>query len=172
MVEKWNLRRYYRLRSTGHCNSNHVRFMQFSTEVKSAHWQESSSTWLLQMSRHNTDGSRTDFTDECDVLLHATGVLNNFKLPEIKGIEKFKGKVIHTARWPEEYQQDKWKQEHVAVIGSGASSVQTVPSMQVRQSHQTTHHQHISTNLICKALRQTNGGFRPNACMVRRYCRK
>jgi cation diffusion facilitator CzcD-associated flavoprotein CzcO len=75
--------------------------MQFSTEVKSAHWQESSSTWLLQMSRHNTDGSTTNFTDECDVLLHATGVLNNFKWPEIKGIEKFKGKVIHTARWPD-----------------------------------------------------------------------
>jgi hydroxyversicolorone monooxygenase len=75
--------------------------MQFSTEVKSAHWQESSSTWLLQMSRHNTDGSTTNFTDECDVLLHATGVLNNFKWPEINGIEKFKGKVIHTARWPD-----------------------------------------------------------------------
>jgi hydroxyversicolorone monooxygenase len=106
--------------------------MQFSTEVKSACWQESSSTWLLQMSRRNADSSITEFTDECDVLLHATGVLNNFKWPDIKGLENFKGKVIHTARWPEEYRQDNWKQDRVAVIGSGASSVQTVPTMQVK----------------------------------------
>ena len=106
--------------------------MQFSTEVKSAHWQESSSTWLLQMIRRNADSSTTEFTDECDVLLHATGVLNNFTWPDIKGLENFKGKIIHTARWPEEYRQDNWRQDRVAVIGSGASSVQTVPTMQVK----------------------------------------
>lgn len=105
--------------------------MQFSTEVRSARWQESSSTWLLEISRINPDGSTTNFTDECDILLHATGVLNNFKWPDVKGLDSFKGKVIHTARWDEDYQQEQWKQDHVAVIGSGASSVQTVPKMQV-----------------------------------------
>ncbi|RAL65936.1 hypothetical protein DID88_005597 [Monilinia fructigena] len=40
------------------------------------------------------------FEETCDLLLHATGILNNFKWPDIKGIEKFKGRVIHTARWP------------------------------------------------------------------------
>jgi hydroxyversicolorone monooxygenase len=110
---------------------DYTRFMQFSTEVKSAHWQELSSTWLIQLSCRNADGSITDFTDECDVLLHATGVLNNFQWPEIKGIETFKGKLIHTARWLEEYREDEWKQDRVAVIGSGASSIQTVPTMQV-----------------------------------------
>lgn len=33
-------------------------------------------------------------------------------------------------RWPEDYQKEQWKGEHVAVIGSGASSIQTVPGMQ------------------------------------------
>lgn len=108
-----------------------ARFMQFSTEVKSAQWQESSSTWLVHLNRHNSDGSINDFTDECDILLDATGVLNNFKLPQIKGMEKFKGRLIHTARWSEGYGEEKWKQDRVAVIGSGASSIQTVPTMQV-----------------------------------------
>ncbi len=106
--------------------------MKFSTEVISANWQELTSTWLLQLRQTNADGSTTDFTDECDILLHATGVLNNFKWPDIEGINKFKGKVIHTARWPDNYQQEEWKHDRVAVIGSGASSVQTVPTMQVR----------------------------------------
>lgn len=109
--------------------------MQFSTEVKSAHWQESSSTWLLQLSRLNADGSTTIFTDECDILLQASGVLNKFKWPAIKGIDKFKGKVIHTARWEEKYQEQEWKEDHVAIIGSGASSIQTVPKMQPFVKH-------------------------------------
>jgi cation diffusion facilitator CzcD-associated flavoprotein CzcO len=127
--------------------------MQFSTEVKSAQWQESSLTWLLHMTRHNSDGSSTDFTDECDVLLDATGVLNNFKLPEIKGIEKFKGKVMHTARWPEKYWEDEWKQDRVAVIGSGASSIQTVPAMQVSLTHQMVNLQQILANIKTEAFR-------------------
>lgn len=125
--------------------------MQFSTEVKSARWQESSSTWLLQLSRLNADGSTTTFTDECDILLHATGVLNNFKWPDIKGIDKFKGKIIHTARWNEEYQQDEWKKDRVAVIGSGASSVQTVPTMQVRLICWLVNLGRYSTNLMASS---------------------
>ena len=77
-----------------------------------------------------TDGSSTDFSDECDVLLHATGVLDKFKWPKIEGLDIFKGKLVHTARWPEIYQADAWKSEKVVVIGSGASSIQTVPTMQ------------------------------------------
>jgi hypothetical protein len=53
------------------------------------------------------------------VLLHGTGILNNFKWPNIEGMEKFKGKIMHTARWPKDYQAEQWKKDRVAVIGSG-----------------------------------------------------
>lgn len=43
--------------------------------------------------------------------------------------------VIHTARWPQEYHKQQWKNERVAVIGSGASSIQTVPTMQPHVKH-------------------------------------
>ena len=38
--------------------------------------------------------------------------------------------VIHTAEWPEDYQKAQWENTQVAVIGSGASSIQVVPSLQ------------------------------------------
>lgn len=40
-------------------------------------------------------------------------------------------KVVHTAGWPDDYTKDQWGGENVVVIGSGASSIQTVPTMQV-----------------------------------------
>jgi cation diffusion facilitator CzcD-associated flavoprotein CzcO len=38
--------------------------------------------------------------------------------------------VVHTAGWPDNYWEEEWKGENVVVIGSGASSVQLVPTMQ------------------------------------------
>ena len=73
--------------------------------------------------------------EECDLLLYATGLLNNYKWPKIKGMEKFKGRVVHTAVWPKEYQEKEWENDRVAVIGSGASSIQTVPKMQPHAKH-------------------------------------
>lgn len=49
--------------------------------------------------------------------------------------DKFKGKVVHTARWPNDYQKEEWANDRVAVIGSGASSIQTVPTMQPHAKH-------------------------------------
>lgn len=43
--------------------------------------------------------------------------------------------VIHTADWDRDYQQEQWRGQKVAVIGSGASSVQTVPTMQPHVEH-------------------------------------
>lgn len=50
-------------------------------------------------------------------------------------MDKFKGRVIHTARWPQDYQKEQWANDRVAVIGSGASSIQTVPGMQPHTKH-------------------------------------
>ena len=45
----------------------------------------------------------TVYTDSCDVLLSATGVLNEWNWPEIPGLENFKGKLMHSANWDESY---------------------------------------------------------------------
>jgi cation diffusion facilitator CzcD-associated flavoprotein CzcO len=105
--------------------------MNFNTEVTESRWDESRGKWTVKIKR-TMPGSDVaeEFEDECDLLLYATGILNDFKWPNIEGIEKFKGKICHTARWPENYQEQEWKNDRIAVIGSGASSIQTVPKMQ------------------------------------------
>lgn len=40
-----------------------------------------------------------------------------------------------TARWPKDYQREQWKGESIAIIGSGASSIQTLPNMQPYVKH-------------------------------------
>ncbi|KAG0648197.1 FAD-binding monooxygenase moxY [Hyphodiscus hymeniophilus] len=111
------------------------KYMQFNSEVTGAFWNEGTGKWTVRVSQTQTDGSVRDFEDTCDLLLQGTGVLSHPKLPNIPGLDKFKGKIMHTGQWDEGYQREQWKGERVAVIGSGASSVQTVPSMQPYVKH-------------------------------------
>ncbi|KAJ5793863.1 hypothetical protein N7457_000462 [Penicillium paradoxum] len=119
VCEVWGLRQY----------------MNFNSQVIKAEWDQEAGEWAIQIRQTAPDGTTKDFEDRCHVFLYASGILNNFKWPDIKGLEKFKGRVLHTARWPQEYQADQWKEERVAVIGSGASSLQTVPAMQPHVKH-------------------------------------
>lgn len=43
------------------------------------------------------------FEDVCDVFLSASGVLNDWKWPDIPGLHTFKGKLLHSAAWDEDY---------------------------------------------------------------------
>ncbi|KAK6216043.1 hypothetical protein LQW54_003817 [Pestalotiopsis sp. IQ-011] len=109
--------------------------MTFNTQVIAAEWQESSGTWKVKLQYDEPGKEPTIYEDNCDVLFNGSGVLNNFKKPHLEGLELFKGKVIHTAAWDRDYQKEQWKGQKVAVIGSGASSVQTVPTMQPHVEH-------------------------------------
>jgi cation diffusion facilitator CzcD-associated flavoprotein CzcO len=119
VVEVFNLRKY----------------MTFNTEVVKSEWQEEAGKWKVTLRQNSQSGEEREFTEECDLLLYATGILNNFKWPKIKGINSFKGKIVHTAKWPSDYQKEEWANDRVAVIGSGASSIQTVPTMQPHVQH-------------------------------------
>lgn len=110
--------------------------MTFNTEVIGAYWNEEKGQWTVKLRQTQPGQEPREFEDYCDLLLHGTGILNNFKWPAIPGLkDKFKGKVIHTARWPSDYEAEQWKNDNVAVIGSGASSIQTVPAMQPHAKH-------------------------------------
>ncbi|EWG55298.1 hypothetical protein FVEG_13320 [Fusarium verticillioides 7600] len=97
-----------------------------------ARFDEEHGTWHLKIEQTLPDGSKTIIKDDCDMLLGALGILDRWEYPDIPGLKTFKGRVIHTAdrkQW-DEYTQDKWAGQTVTVIGSGASSLQTVPGMQ------------------------------------------
>lgn len=112
------------------------KYMNFNTEVIGCYWNESKGQWNVKLRETKPGQQPREFEDYCDMLLHGTGILNNFKWPDIPGLkDKFKGRVMHTARWPSEYQKEQWKNDRVAIIGSGASSIQTVPTMQPHTKH-------------------------------------
>lgn len=106
------------------------RHMTFRTEVIAATWDEGRGEWKLRLRKESGDGEVVEFDDYCHLLILGTGVLNNFKWPDISGLDEFEGKLIHTARWHQDYQAAQWENDTIAVIGSGSSSLQVVPAMQ------------------------------------------
>lgn len=107
--------------------------MNFDSVVQNCEWDEPRGKWKVEILNVTTGEVKHD---ECDILLGANGLLNSWKWPEeVEGLENFKGRLVHTARWPEDYGPEQWKEERVAVLGSGASAIQVVPSIQPSVKH-------------------------------------
>ncbi|KAE9367648.1 FAD/NAD(P)-binding domain-containing protein [Stipitochalara longipes BDJ] len=92
--------------------------------VVEAKWSERG-VWELKVEDLR---ARMVFEDYCHFLLDASGILNNWKWPQIPGLHDFKGELIHSANWPESFEHSGKK---VAVIGNGSSGVQIVPAIQL-----------------------------------------
>ena len=100
----------------------------FQTEVTEMRWDEEDGRWIVSTNRG--DKLRARF------VAMANGPLNRPKLPGITGINDFKGHTFHTSRWDYEYTGgdsdgglSKLHDKRVAVIGTGATSVQCVPHL-------------------------------------------
>jgi cation diffusion facilitator CzcD-associated flavoprotein CzcO len=101
----------------------------FHTQVTHLEWDEAKKHWSIQTNRGD------DFTAQYVAM--GTGPLHIPKLPGVPGIEDFKGHSFHTSRWdydytggnPEGAPLDKLKDKRVAIIGTGATSVQCVPAL-------------------------------------------
>ena len=52
---------------------------------------------------------------------------SSWQYPKIPGLDQYKGKLMHSARWDSKYDL---KGKTVAVVGGGSSAVQIVPSIQ------------------------------------------
>ena len=101
----------------------------FHTEVLDIVWQADKHAWLIKTNRGDA------FTAQFIGL--GTGPLHIAKLPGIPGLETFKGHTFHTSRWDYAYTGgdpngaplDKLADKRVAIIGTGATSVQAVPHL-------------------------------------------
>jgi len=60
-------------------------------------------------------------------LVMATGPLSTPNTPAFPGLDRFQGPVLHTARWPHE--PVSFSGQAVAVIGTGSSGLQVIPSI-------------------------------------------
>lgn len=90
----------------------HVRWGQALT---GAAWDEAARGWTIDTA---------DARYRADFLILAVGPLSEPTLPDIPGLDRFAGKVFHSARWDHDHDLTGAR---VAVIGSGASAVQFVP---------------------------------------------
>ena len=74
--------------------------MTFNTEVIGCYWDEDAGKWTVKLRQSSPGAAPREFEEKCDLLLHATGILNNFKYPDIEGLDKFKGKVVRESSHP------------------------------------------------------------------------
>jgi cation diffusion facilitator CzcD-associated flavoprotein CzcO/acetyl esterase/lipase len=91
---------------------------KFGCEVASARFDEQDSIWHITLVNGQTVRSRLFIT--------AMGQLSRPSIPKIKGIETFKGKSFHSAKWAHDV---SLKGKRVAVVGTGASAIQFVPAI-------------------------------------------
>ncbi|KAI0017643.1 hypothetical protein F4780DRAFT_782145 [Xylariomycetidae sp. FL0641] len=94
--------------------------------VAGAWWDESKGMWDLKVTDLETG---RDFRDQAHFIVDASGILNQWKWPDIPNLKSFRGDLMHTAAWPKDFDY-KGKGKTVAVIGNGSSGVQVLPKMQ------------------------------------------
>lgn len=63
------------------CNTFGLRkHMRFHSEVIGAYWSEEKGKWTVKIRDSRPGQEPHDSEDRCDLLLHGTGLLNNFKV--------------------------------------------------------------------------------------------
>ncbi|HEY2539240.1 MAG TPA: NAD(P)/FAD-dependent oxidoreductase [Stellaceae bacterium] len=103
------------------------RDIQFNSRVAAAFYQEDTRSWDVTLE----DGRRysTRF------LVTAVGVLSAPTMPRIPGVETFCGQSCHTHYWPRE--PVRFEGKRVAVIGTGATGIQTITEVAKTVGHLT-----------------------------------
>jgi 4-hydroxyacetophenone monooxygenase len=113
------LRRYFENTARKYGVEPHIRF---DTEVQAADFDEASGEWRVRV--RAKDGATQ--TLRARVLISGVGQLNRPKLPDIEGLERFRGPAFHSACWDHSV---SLAGKRVAVIGTGASAFQLVPEI-------------------------------------------
>jgi len=93
-------------------------FFRLGTGVRSASWNDADATWTV------TTDAGEKLT--ADVLISGQGMFGELSIPEIEGRDAFSGVAMHTGAWD---QSVGLTGRRVAVIGSAASAVQSIPEI-------------------------------------------
>tara|TARA_B100000470_G_C19780226_1_gene387357 strand:+ start:76 stop:1719 length:1644 start_codon:yes stop_codon:yes gene_type:complete len=101
--------------------------IKFGSDVESAVYLERHKSWKITLANGMVYTTR--------ILVTAMGVLSEPTFPDIDGIDSFQGDSFHTARWPKN--PISFEGKDVAVIGTGASGVQTIQEIAKQVRHLT-----------------------------------
>ncbi|KAJ7665459.1 FAD/NAD-binding domain-containing protein [Mycena polygramma] len=115
-------------------------FIQLEHRLTSAIYSDATGKWDLKIQHLNKEsGEVEEFEDHADVLFTGMGGLSRWKWPDIKGLDSFRGTLVHSAKWeteqgnqnsPWEDTVQSWGNKRVGVIGVGSSAIQIVPALQ------------------------------------------
>jgi cyclohexanone monooxygenase len=172
LQQEWNWSERYAPQPEILKYANHVadRFnlrgdIQLDTRVDRAVFDESANAWEVTTS----DGK----TVVAKFVVLATGCLSNARMPDIKGLSGFKGKVYHTGHWPHE--PVDFTGLRVAVIGTGSSGIQSVPVIAEQASHLTVFQRTANFSIPARNAELTEAereAFRRNYPEIRRFARE
>lgn len=101
------------------------RDIRFNTRVTSAQFNDATGLWQVA-----TDGGDALSARFC---IMATGCLSASRLPDIPGIDRFKGQIIQSADWPKD--PVDFSNKRVGVIGTGSSGIQIIPNVAQQAGH-------------------------------------
>ncbi len=100
--------------------------IQLDTGVVAAHFHENDNLWHIQ-----TD---TGELHTAKYLVTAVGLLSATNLPDLKGIDTFRGVHVHTGQWPADLELAG---KRVGVIGNGSTGVQVITAIAPEVDHLT-----------------------------------
>ena len=93
------------------------RDIRFATRVEAAQWDDAARVWRLR----TDDGQRLS----CRFYVMASGCLSLPKTPDIDGVERYRGEVYFTGKWP--HDPVDFTGKRVGVVGTGSSAIQCIP---------------------------------------------
>jgi len=172
LQQEWNWSERYAPQAEILKYANHVadRFnlradIQLNTCVDRAVFDENTGTWQVTTSDGKTVTAR--------FVVLATGCLSNARVPDIKGLSDFKGKVYHTGHWPHE--QVNFTGQRVGVIGTGSSAIQSVPVIAQQARHLYVFQRTPNFSIPARNAELTaeeREAFRRNYPEIRRFARE
>lgn len=126
LLQEWDWQERFAAQPEIHAYIRHAadrfdlrRHIRFDTRVTAARYEEQHAGWRVETDRGESLLAR--------YLVTAAGVLTVPQLPDIPGMERFEGQVLHTARWPREGFALAGKR--VGVVGTGATGVQVIQTI-------------------------------------------
>ena len=104
------------------------RHVRFGTEVAGATWDEKTQAWTLRVIGEDGLEELAGYQG----LVSAVGQLNRPNWPNIDGIDRFAGEYFHSAEWDHGVDLAG---RRVAIIGTGASAAQFIPTVAEQAGH-------------------------------------
>jgi monooxygenase len=107
--------------------------VRYNHRVRRARWSSDDARWTVEA---ETGSDQTIVRLSCKFLYLCTGYYDYERgyTPLWRGVERFRGTIIHPQKWPENLD---YGGKRIVVIGSGATAITLVPAIAERAAHVT-----------------------------------